>query len=548
MEKNKLFFKTFFLLAFLGAINTNAQQKYWVKFKDKNGTPFTIGNPSAYLSNQAIQRRATYNITIDTYDLPCTPSYINQVDNVSGVTILYASKWINGVVISATSSVALNTINTFSFVLGSNPVNRLKINLPDVFTFEESTASNLRTVSTSSTYYGGSYWQTKQLNLKCLHDQGYKGQGMVIGVMDSGFDNVQNNNVFDSLRNRGGIIGTRDFVTGGNSVYEDDAHGAMVLSCMAAVKPNVIYGSAPLANYWLFRTEDVSTETISEEYNWIRAAEFADSIGIDVLTTSLGYTTFDNGLNNHTQLQLDGKTAPMSIAANIAARKGMLVLNSAGNGNGSSWPKIGIPADADSICAVGAIDSLSNVTSFSSIGPTSDGRIKPELVARGSRAFVSNPNSSVGYANGTSFSCPILAGAMACFWQAHKSYDNIKVLDTLKFTASHSLTPNNSRGWGTPDMCKIPPINSPVKINENTTSFDNIIISPNPSNGFFNIQSSSKLIVIEVFSVTGNSILIKSNPFKLASMNFDISFAPAGVYFVRILTNSGIVNKKIIKQ
>ncbi len=222
----------------------------------------------------------------------------------------------------------------------------------------------------------------------CLHNMGFRGQNAAIAVIDDGFSNAHINPVFDSLRLQGRLLGTRDFVMGDTMVFEDDAHGAMCLSTMAGLKPGTIIGSAPKASYWLLRSEDANTETPSEEYNWIRAAEFADSVGADVCTTSLGYTTFDNSSYNHTFATLDGKTANMSIAATMAARKGMLMFNAAGNGNGGSWPLIGIPADADSICTVGAVDSLSVITGFSSLGPTADGRIKPDLCAEGGKAYV----------------------------------------------------------------------------------------------------------------------------------------------------------------
>jgi serine protease AprX len=534
--------------------NSNAQLKYWVKFSNKTGTPYTVGNPSAFLSAKSILRRTTYGIPIHTTDLPCNPSYVSQVDAVSNVTVLYVSKWINGVVISVPSASILTTISSFSFVTSTGQVNRYKIDLPLVDKSQESISSSEKQNSapTATFNYGGSYWQSKQLNVDCIHSQGYRGQGMTIAVIDAGFNQVNVNPVFDSLRNRGGILGTRDFVAGGNSVYEDDSHGAMVLSCMAAIKPNVIMGSAPRADYWLLRTEDVATETISEEYNWIRAAEFADSVGVDILTTSLGYTQFDNSAQNHTFASLDGKTAPMSIASNLAARKGMLVLNAAGNGNGSSWPKIGIPADADSICTVGSIDSLSNVSGFSSVGPTADGRIKPDLVARGSSACISYPGTTgnCGFSNGTSFATPILAGAMACFWQAHPNFNYFKVIDTLRKTATFSLTPNNQRGWGTPNMCAVP-----ITVGlgaQKDMAFNNVIIAPNPFNSIISISllnaEFDKKNRLEVYSAVGTMVSPIVSQLTNSALQLDFTNLPTGIYFVKVNTSNGVVIKKLVKN
>lgn len=544
MNKKKIFFV---VNLFLLLNSSFSQIKYWVKLSDKNGSPYSISNPSAFLSNASIQRRITYNIPIHFTDLPVTPSYITQINAVSGATVVYASKWLNGLVVSVTNTMVLNTINSFSFVLNSSLVNRFKLDIPKITEpIVNEDKENLRTNLTSTFNYGGSYWQTKQLNLDCIHNQGFRGQGITIAVLDAGFLNANANPVFDSLFNRGGVLGTRDFVSGGTNVYDDDAHGTMVLSCMAAIKPNVIMGSAPRANYWLLRTEDANTEKLVEEYNWIRGAEFADSVGVDILSTSLGYTTFDNPAQNHTFSTLNGKTAPMSIAANLAARKGLLVLNSAGNGGGSSWSKISIPADADSICTVGAIDSLNNVTSFSSLGPTADNRIKPDLLARGGNAWVSlGTSGSCFQANGTSFSCPILAGAMACFWQAHPTFTSYKVLDTLKKTASNFSAPNNSKGWGIPNMCAIP-----TSISEKSL-IDKINVYPNPFNTKLKItkvDAELKMFKFQIINVLGEVIKVNFSFIENNIIEFDFSDVSSGIYFFQLDTEFGIVTKKIIKQ
>ena len=251
-------FTCFLLFSFLFLSESNyAQVKYWVRLNNKTGTPYSVNNPSAFLSQKAITRRSFHNIAIDTKDLPVSPNYINLIDNVANVTVLYASKWLNGLVVSvpSSSSTALNTINSFSFVLGTGQVNSYKINIPKLNeppidnnqTNLKSTLSN----TLSGFNYGGSYWQNKQLNLDCLHNKGYRGKGVTIAVLDAGFYNVDINPLFDSLRAYGRIIGTRDFVNGGTSVYEDNYHGMSVLSCMAANKPGVILGSAPDSFYWL---------------------------------------------------------------------------------------------------------------------------------------------------------------------------------------------------------------------------------------------------------------------------------------------------------
>ncbi|MBA3664087.1 MAG: S8 family serine peptidase [Bacteroidetes bacterium] len=533
------------LIATLSTIQLSAQTKYWVKFKNKTGTPYSVSTPTAFLTAKSVQRRTTYNIPVDQTDLPVTPSYISQVDNVAGVTVLYASKWLNGVVIATTGTAGISAINSFSFVMSTGPVNRIKATIPTDEIMNQVSAQN-KSVNTNTFNYGGSYWQNKQLGVDCIHNQGFRGQGMTIAVLDDGFNNVDINQVFDSLRNRNGILGTRDFVVGGTSVYEDDQHGAMVLSCMAAIKPNMIMGSAPRADYWLLRTEDVNSETPSEEYNWVRGAEFADSVGADILTTSLGYTAFDNTSQSHTYADLNGKTSPMSIAATMAARKGMFVLNAAGNDGGNAWGKIGIPADADSICTVGAIDSLSNVAGFSSVGPTADGRIKPDLVSRGLSSCIAAPNGSIQHGSGTSFATPILAGAVACFWQAHKTWNNMKILDTLRKTASNAANPDNQRGWGTPNMCAIP-----TGIKEQANNAFTFNFWPNPFNSEIVISTgftTEKQLLAEFYNVTGTLVKTVSLAAGKQEYVLNLENVSAGIYFLKLSGSQGFAVKKIVKN
>lgn len=541
MNKNAII--TTFLFLIIGLSGLKSQTKYWVKFKNKTGTPYSVSTPTAYLTAKSVLRRTTYSIPVDQTDLPVTPAYLSQVDNVTGVTVLYASKWINGVVIAITNTTALTTINSFSFVLNTSAVNRFKVIIPKT-EIPEFNSEN-KTASPEGFNYGGSFWQNKQLGVDCIHSAGFRGQGMTIAVLDDGFNNVNVNPVFDSLRNRGGILGTRDFVVGGNSVYEDDSHGALVLSCMAAIKPNVILGSAPRADYWLLRTEDIGSETPSEEYNWIRAAEFADSVGADVLTTSLGYMTFDNPAQNHTLADLNGKTVHMSIASTMAVRKGMFVLNAAGNSGGGSPSTIGIPADADSICTVGAIDSTYNLAGFSSVGPTADGRIKPDLVARGFGSWISYPNGSVGQQNGTSFATPILAGAVACFWQAHKTWNSMKILDTLRKTANNAGNPNNQFGWGVPNMCSIP-----TNIKNVSALKNNFTISPNPFSSLVQIKTSiyNQELTVCIFNTLGMKMKTYVLENGKTQMEMDLSDLSSGIYFVKIDGDSAFEVKKVIKQ
>ncbi len=533
----------------MNLVNAQTFKKFWVKLNNKNGTPYSVSTPTTFLTQKSIDRRANQSIAVNESDLPVDPAYIAAIDNITDVRVLYASKWMNAIAVEITNTnvgaiqTATNAINSQSFVVNTNPTNKFKIVLGKVDEMQQAPSLHAK-ANTIVQYYGVGYWQAEQLNAVCMHGYGYRGQGMTIAVLDAGFNKVDQLNAFDSLFARNGVLGTRDFVAGGNSVYEDNTHGMMVLSCMAACIPSVMVGTAPEANYWLLRTEEAANETPSEEYNWIRGAEFADSVGADILTTSLGYTTFDNAAFNHTYTALNGKTYPMSIAATMAVRKGMFVLNSAGNDGQGAWQFIGVPADADSICTVGAIDSAGVYATFSSKGPTADGRKKPDLVAKGASAWVANSGDGFNSGNGTSFSCPILAGAVACFWQRHNTFKVMKVLDTLRKTASNSAAPNNFIGWGRPNMCALA-----VGVKEIDSDINVFKVFPNPVtnkitvkiiNRNYNAQS------IEIYNVIGG--LMKTVFITADETQIDLSNYSNGVYFVKVNTTLGSSTQKIVKE
>lgn len=532
-------------------------KKYWVMFTDKNGTPFSVATPSAYLSPKSIQRRINQGIAINNSDLPVNPAYVAQIAATPSVTVLYRSKWLNGVVV-LTNTTSIATINSYTFVSTTNKVNKYKITLP-IISNQNPDASQLNSNKTLNTNtagynYGEAIHQTQLLGVDCLHNKGFRGQGMTIAILDDGFNGANTNPIFDSLFLEKRLLGTRDFVTGDTLVFEDDTHGAYCLSTMAGNKPGTIIGTAPKAKYWLLRTEDVATETISEEYNWCRGIEFADSVGADVTTTSLGYTTFDIGgpnLNDHSYATLNGRTAPMSIAANMAARKGIFVLNAAGNDGGNPWHYIGVPSDADSICTVGAVDSLKNKAGFSSFGPTFDGRIKPDLCSQGWNAFVCGPGPNPFYGNGTSFATPILAGAVTCLWQSKPFLRNMQLMAGLKQYAHNALNPNNNIGWGVPNMCYT--YNSTIGIGIKENEKDNSVISiyPNPANNQLTVNLNSvsaKQITLKVIDVLGKEVKCESVKVSETSYSLNLSSLNNGAYFILVTDQNQSFTKKFMKQ
>ena len=521
--------------------------KYWVKFKNKTGSPYSISTPSVYLSAKSITRRATQGIAIDLTDIPVNQSYINLV-NATGATVLQKSKWLNAAIVLINSPSQLSAINSLTCVLNSSPVGRFKKITSETFTDKPIDSYKKANASTAAYNYGPSFTQANQIGADCMHNLGFRGQNIMIAVIDDGFNQADVNPVFDSLRNEGRLLGTRDIVAGNTAVFEDDSHGAMVLSLMAGNSPGNLIGTAPKANYWLLRSEDVFSEKIIEEANWVVAAELADSLGADITTTSLGYTTFDNPTDNHIYAHLNGQTSVASIAATMAARKGIIVLNAAGNEGSGSWLYIGIPADADSILSIGSVNGSGIHSNFSSQGPTADGRIKPDVSTMGEGSYVCQPGYSFSAGNGTSFACPIMAGAVACLMQAHPTKTNMQLINAIKATASKSTAPDNLYGWGIPNVCSANAYLQTVSLNEKRFESD-LKLYPNPAKTSISFELKYTINKVQLTDVFGKHIdfTLTSHDINHYKLNFNSSLAN-GVYFISIHTANGIVNSKFIKE
>ena len=439
------------------AFNSEAQfTRYVVKFRNKGNNPYSIANPSAYLSSRSIERRTRYNIVIDSTDLPVTPGYINQVKAIPNVTILNVSKWLNQVSIQTTDPNAINSINNLPFVksvsgIAARQINSGRTKAPG----EEMTFANTKVQKVNGDYYD--YGANSQMEIQMhhgefLHNIGLRGDAMQIAMIDAGFYNYNTFKVFDSININGQVLETWDFVARESSVAEDYSHGMSCLSTIAANLPGQFVGMAPKAGFYLYRTEDVSSEYPIEEHNWVCAAERADSAGADVISSSLGYTTFDDPTLSHTYADLNGHTTMAAIGAGLAAKKGMLVFIGAGNEGSTSWHYLMTPADADSVLTVGAVGVDSIRGNFSSYGPTADGRIKPDIMSAGVKAVIESAGNYVGYSNGTSYACPKMAGLGTCLWQAFPEFNNMTIVDAIKRSGSTANHPTDSIGYGIPDM------------------------------------------------------------------------------------------------
>lgn len=421
--------------------------KYWITFTDKKNTPYTLDKPLEYLSSRSLDRREKQGIGIDSSDLPVNPAYIESV-KAKGIRIINISKWFNGALVELDCTSYLDTLRSMSFI--KDEIIRVK---PEITMPQEKQVHKFKSETDPfMPAYGHSYNQIRMLNGHILHQQGYTGEGMLISLLDAGYTNANTISSLQHLWEDGRVIATKDFVKDGNAFFSSHSHGTIVLSALAGYEPQMLLGSAPGASYALIRTEDDSSEYLIEEYNWVCGAEFADSIGSDVINSSLGYTQFDDPSQNHSVEDLDGKTTPVARAASIASEKGIIVVVSAGNNGGGPWRKIGSPADADGILAVGATDSLGVIAYFSSRGPSADGRIKPDVSAMGLLTYSQSPDNSFIYASGTSISSPLIAGMAACLWQANPGAANIEIIDKIRQSSDRYFGSDSIYGNGIPDF------------------------------------------------------------------------------------------------
>jgi serine protease AprX len=435
--------------------------RYIIRLNDKAGSSFSVSDPGKFLSPRAIERRLRYQLPVEQSDLPVSKSYLDSIRLAGSVTVLNVSKWLNQVCIRTTDVAALEKISSFPFVLSAMPIAaRMQSQGPGKLRLE-SLLAPMRTTNArpqtpaDSILYGDAYPQISLHHAEFLHQLGFRGEGMQLAMMDAGFYHYLQLPAFDSIRNNNQVLGTWDFVDNEAGVDEDHPHGMSCLSTIAANMPGTMVGSSPKSSFYLYRTEDVSGEYPVEEQNWVAAAEKADSSGADVFSVSLGYNLFDNAIFNYSYADLDGNTSIIARGADLAARKGILVVVSAGNEGNAAWKYITTPADADSVLVVGAVNAARQVAGFSSYGPSADGQVKPDVVAIGQNAVVADPNSGAPvFGSGTSYACPILAGVVNCLWQAFPEVNNMGIIDALRKSSDKANMPDNRSGFGVPDARK----------------------------------------------------------------------------------------------
>ena len=534
--------KPLLLLLFLLSFNCFAQEDAWVYFNNKPNSRTYLDNPLTMLSQRALDRRTAQDIALSVQDTPIHQPYIDQITTTPNITVLAKSKWLNclhirGSIANITTLTALSFVDHVTFAnrtLNNRISNQTTINLVN------------KQLETTATFpYGTSNNQIQMLSGDLLHQQNYTGTGKIIAVLDSGFPNVNLGTTFQRLRDNNQILGGYDFVGKSNNFYSRNSHGTLVLSDIGGYVDNQLVGTAPDAKFYLYITEDVASETPLEESNWVEAAEMADYVGADIITTSLGYFGYDNSAYSHLYSDMTGDKTFSSKGANIAFSKGIVVVVSAGNSGATADPHIGSPADATFALTVGAVTATRTVTGFSSIGPSFDNRVKPDVMAQGESAVVSG-GTSISTASGTSFSCPIMAGMVACLWQAFPNFTNSQIVNLIKQSSDNFSTPNASYGYGIPNF-QTALNNGNLLANP---SFNNLAFSeyPNPFQNeiVFKFDSNFTNTSLEIYNNLGQKVLEKEN--LISNTPISTSSLSQGTYFYKISSSNGIQQGKLLKK
>ncbi|NJN26863.1 MAG: S8 family serine peptidase [Cyclobacteriaceae bacterium] len=520
--------------------------RYMVFFKDKKENPYTLAKPLEFLSARALERRQKQQIAIGAGDLPVSEHYLGQLRAIDSVQVSFASRWFNAVLVEMDEGKleevgSLPFVNTIKFVAPGSKLqpdagNGRKSGQLDIANTEEEEESKA---------------QNEFIGVEEMHEQGYRGEGMLIGVFDSGFDEVDRSPYFSHLFENKKIKGARDFVHGSSEVFRYDSHGSKVLSCISAWLPGEYSGTAPQADVLLCVTEDVQSEFRIEEYNWLFAAEYADSAGVDIINSSVGYSYFDYESMDYSYADMDGNTAVITRAADMAAAKGILVVASVGNEGKNTWKYLNAPSDGDSVLAIGAATFAQDKSAFSSFGPSSDHRIKPDIAALGTWVQVVH-NSELSTANGTSFSSPMVAGLAAGLWQSFPHLSNMELMGYLVTTASQADAPDTLLGYGIPDFIRA---YNKIKVSEGDV-VNSFVVFPNPVTNrrviSFYVEgiASPQSADLQFFDSKGS--LIKTAIFESKNtddpVEIDVSFLKPGAYILALHIDGKARKSKLIVQ
>ena len=519
-------------------------QDAWVFFADKENVEVYLADPILIMTQEAIDRKALHGTAIDERDVPVNENYITQIKNATGITLRSKSKWMNCV-----------------YIIGSQPNIEALLDLPFVTNIEYADKSlnlfpgapienkfSLEEAGQNVIYnYGAAANQIEMLSGDYLHELDYSGEGMIVAVLDAGFPSIDTNPGFQKMRDENRILGTYDFEARTENVDGTSSHGFVTSSDIGGFLQNEFVGTAPQASFYFFVTEYTPSETPVEEAWWVEALERSDSLGVDVVNTSLGYRGFDNPNYDHNYEDLDGQTTFSARGANIAFDKGMILVTSAGNGGNSSFPTVGTPGDSAGTLTIGAVNSNGNYVAFSSIGPTVDGRVKPDVMAQGSNAAVINTGGNVDFSSGTSFSSPIMAGAVTCLWQSRQEVPNGHIMQIIRESANLYNNPTDQMGYGIPNFENAYAALQELGF-EDEFLMSNFALYPNPVTSKINISFPERIsnCTFTIYSILGNKVLSTEISRNLNSVN--IETLNSGMYIASINSNNKQISFKLIKE
>jgi hypothetical protein len=530
----------FFLM--LSGFCAQSQEDAWVYFNAKANAQSYFDNPLTMLSQRALDRRTNQNIPLDFKDVPINQAYVDAVDAAEDVAVMAKSKWMNAVHVRGTVE-AINSLAILPFVGHVDFADNSLDNSAKMAAHKQLHPVN-KTMETQADFpYGNSANQIQMLNGHLLHQQNFTGSGKIIAVLDAGFPEVNVVQPFARLRDNNQILGGYNFVDRNDDYYTGYSHGTMVLSTMGGYTENQLVGTAPDASYYLFITEDIDSENPVEESFWVEAAEIADSLGVDVINSSLGYFAYDNPAYSYTYADMNGTTAFASRGADIAFSRGMVVVVSAGNSGGTADPHIGVPGDAVNVLTVGAVKADESYASFSSIGPSADGRVKPDVMAQGQSAVLSDTLGNITTNSGTSFSGPIMAGMVASFWQALPMLTNIQVVQFIKQSADLYSNPTVQEGYGIPDF-QLALNAALLSVQQNTET--KFLVWPNPMRDKIFVSGFSAEAEVKLFNSLGQCLSTQ----KITVENNAVYFEnlQSGIYFYKIVSGNKTQSGKLIKS
>ena len=532
---------TFFSILILGT--SFAQNEYLIFLTDKPTVSEQVLEKS--ISERAKLHRKIQGIKYDIYDMPVSAEYLTQL-SVLGL-VKNKSKWLNAV--HFVSNLTEKEIkNQFTFIKDILKLNFSALPKTETKKYAEISISAVA----DSIDYGLSFNQLEITETaSCLHENGLKGDNVLIAVLDAGFPKLDTMLAFKKMRQEGRIIDHWDFEDNASYVYHKSTHGTYVSSIIGGVLDSLFVGSAPKADYAFYITEIAAVEINLEEFNLVLGLERADSIGADICSISLGYRNFDTLQLSYGYAGMNGTTTVVAQGVTVARKKGLIISVAAGNSGGNGAGSLGSPCDADSILCVGAINYDSTIAGFSSQGPTFDGRIKPDAVTIGRHCFFVRLDDSVRNGNGTSFATPLMSGMVACIKQAHPLRNNYQIVDAIKNSGHTSTSPDNIFGWGIPNACAIDSAltvldSIALSINEVKSKLK-IILFPNPVVNELTIKSEEIITSFQVFSLDGKILLNQKNSSNQFEYKLDFSELRKGVYFVRINGVGGrFVTRKVV--